>query len=82
MSRMNRMSMVAGASLTTAWLGLTVFGSGNAIVRAEAQNTGTAQTVWDGAYSADQSQRGEKWQPPPARLATATRWLVPISDQR
>jgi mono/diheme cytochrome c family protein len=54
------MSMVAGAGLTTALLGLTVFGSGNTIVRAEAQNAGTAQTVWDGAFTADQSQRGEK----------------------
>jgi mono/diheme cytochrome c family protein len=53
--------MVAGASLTTAWLGLAAIASGNAIVRAEAQqNSTTAQTVWDGVYTADQSQRGEK----------------------
>jgi len=52
--------MVAGAGLTTALLGLMVLGSGNAIVRAAAQNTSTAQTVWDGVYTADQSQRGEK----------------------
>jgi quinoprotein glucose dehydrogenase len=53
--------MLAGAGLTTALLGITVFGSGNAIVRAEApQNTGAAKTVWDGVYTAEQSQRGEK----------------------
>lgn len=58
MNRINRMSMVAGAGLTAAWLGIMVFGSGKVVVRAEAPQA--AQTVWDGVYTAEQSQRGDK----------------------
>ena len=60
MSRMNHVNTVAAVGLATMLLGLTTSSPGNGTLRAEPQNASVAATVWDGVYTADQSQRGER----------------------
>jgi len=53
---MNRLALVAGVGLAATLLGLTVSAAGVSL----AAQQGAAQTVWDGVFTADQSQRGER----------------------